>query len=149
MHNDQNAHIYHYIFFMSQNICISKLCGTSNTLTMDKEGSVDDEDDASNDDIVKNLEDESCFNMGMSREEKIFVRRPWCTSLIIKFIGRRIGYQYLLKRLQAMWRIQSSITLIDLLNNFFIVCFRAKEDYDTALFDGTWLVGDHYLHVQK
>lgn len=31
--------------------------------------------------------------------------------------------------------------------SFFV--FRTKEDYDTALFNGPWLVGDHYLHVQR
>lgn len=48
-----------------------------------------------------------------------------------------------------MWRIQSSVCLIDLLNDFFIVRFKAKEDYDTALLDGPWLIADHYLHVQR
>lgn len=48
-----------------------------------------------------------------------------------------------------MWIIQSSITLNDLPKDFFIVCFRAKEDYDIARFDGPWLVCDHYLHVQR
>lgn len=109
----------------------------------------DDDDDASDDDVVEDLGDDYCFSMGMSRQEKISARRPWRTTLIIKLVGRRIGYRYLLNRLQAMSRIQSSISLMDLPNDFYIIRFRTTEDYNTALLDGSWLIGDHCLHVQR
>lgn len=48
-----------------------------------------------------------------------------------------------------MWRVQASISLIDLPNDFFIVRFTLKEDYNIALFKGPWPVGDHYLYVQR
>lgn len=48
-----------------------------------------------------------------------------------------------------MWKVQSTITLIDLPNDFFTARFKSKEDYNTALFNGPWLVGDHYRHVQR
>lgn len=82
--------------------------------------SVDDEYDASDDDVIEDLEYESCFSMGMSRQEKIAARRSWRTSLIIKLVGRRIGYQYLPRRLHAIWIIQSTISRNDLSNDFFI-----------------------------
>ena len=31
---------------------------------------------------------------------------------------------------------------------FFIVRFDIPQDYQHALMDGPWFVGDHYLHVQ-
>lgn len=64
-------------------------------------------------------------------------------------IGGRIGYQFLLKKLQAMQRIQHEFDLIDLNNDFFIVRLTNKEDYKTALLGGPWMIGNHYLHVQR
>lgn len=48
----------------------------------------EDEDDVSDDDVVEDLGDESCFSMGMARQEKIEARRPWRTSLFIKLYSR-------------------------------------------------------------
>lgn len=57
--------------------------------------------DVSDDDVVDEG-GETWFGIGMTMEEKIATRRPWRNSLIIKLVGRSIGYQYLLKRIQAM-----------------------------------------------
>lgn len=35
-----------------------------------------------------------------------------------------------------MWRMQSEATLIDLINNFFIVRLHYREEYERALLDG-------------
>lgn len=74
----------------------------------------------SNDDIIKECEDETCIGVGMTHEEKLETRRPWLNSLIIKLVGRSIGYHYLWRHFQAMWRTQAEPLLIDLGNNFFI-----------------------------
>lgn len=37
----------------------------------------------------------------------------------------------------------------DLSNNFFLVKLHKKEEYDKALLDGPWMIGDNYLYVQK
>lgn len=85
--------------------------------------------------------------MSMTREEKIISRRQLRRSVIIKMIGKRIGYHYLSKRLQALWNMQSTTMLIELPNGFYIVKFTNEQDYFKALLDG-WTFGDHYLHVQ-
>lgn len=59
---------------------------------------------------------------------------------------RTIGYQFLLGRLQAMWRTQHDFACIDLCNDFFIARFSNKQDYDVALFNSPWVFSDHYLH---
>lgn len=61
----------------------------------------------SDDDIIEEGEDMTCFEIGMTREEKVEARRPWTNSLIIKLVERSIGYHYLLCRLQAIWRTQA------------------------------------------
>lgn len=41
----------------------------------------------------------------------------------------------------------TSNTLIDLSNVFFIVKFTHNLDYNMTLLNGSWIIGDHYLHV--
>lgn len=68
------------------------VCGQSSTSAMATEDPNYNDDDASDDDIVEDLGDVSCFSMGMTKQEMIAARRPWRTSLILKLVGRRIGY---------------------------------------------------------
>lgn len=85
---------------------------------------------------------------GMTKEEKIEARRPWKLSVIIKLVGRSIGYPFLLKKIQIVWKIQQKLSLIDLSNDFFIVKFTSEQDYEMALLNSPWMIGKHYLHVQ-
>lgn len=58
--------------------------------------------DVSDDDVIKEGEDETWFGIGITNEEKIEARRPWRNSLIVKLIGRSIGYHHVWKRIHAM-----------------------------------------------
>lgn len=62
----------------------------------------DDEGDLSDDDVVEEGDFQTWFGIGMMKEEKREARWPWRNSLIIKLVGRSIGYQFLLRRIQAM-----------------------------------------------
>lgn len=84
--------------------------------------------------------------MDITKEEKKATRRSWRFSVIIKLIGKTIGYHYLLRRVQSTWKPQAPITLIDLSNDFYIVRLSNAHDFETALFDGRWMIGEHYLH---
>lgn len=70
-------------------------------------------------------------------------------SLIIKLMGKSVGYRFLFRKLQAMWRIQNSFTLINLSNDYYIVRFSNKQDYDMAFLNGPWVINDHYLQVRR
>lgn len=67
-------------------------------------GEEEDDADVSDDDVVKEGAKQTWFGMGMMGQEKIEARRPWRNNLIIKLIGRFIGYHYLLKRIPTMWK---------------------------------------------
>lgn len=84
----------------------------------------------SDDDVVEVADDDTWFGVGRTREEKIKARRPWRNSLIIKLVGRSIGYHYLYKRIQAMWGTQDDPMLIDLGFDYFIVKLGRQEEYD-------------------
>lgn len=77
------------------------------------------------------------------------MRKPWKQSLIIKLVGKRVGYQVLLQRIHVMWQPKHHFSLIDSPNEFFIIKFSSRDDYDVALYNGPWMIKDHYLHVQR
>lgn len=76
-------------------------------------------------------------------------RKPWKYYVIIKVVGKKIGYHYLYIKLQAMWKLPSSFMLIDLANDFFIVKLSNKQEQDMAIIHGPWMIADHYIHVRK
>lgn len=76
--------------------------------------STQNEGEVSDDDVIEEEDDETCFSIGMTRAEKIKARRPWLNCLIVKLVGRSIGYHYLWRRIQATWRTQDDPLLIDL-----------------------------------
>lgn len=52
-------------------------------------------------------------------------------------------------KLQYIWAKKGTIHVMDLSNDFFMVRYEDEGDYKHALFDGPWLVLDHYLLVQR
>lgn len=46
-----------------------------------------------------------------------------------------------------MWKMETEPMLIDLSNDFYIVKLYKREEYERALLDGLWMIGN--LHVQK
>lgn len=101
------------------------------------------------DDLIEEGDDESCFGIEMTREEKMETRRPWRNSVIIKLVGRSIKYHYLWRRIRVMWRTQVEPLLIDLANDFFIVKLGRREEFIRALSERPWMIRDNYLHVQR
>nr|GME21591.1 uncharacterized protein LOC109157058 [Ipomoea batatas] len=49
-------------------------------------------------------EDPTYPTIRLSAEENKRIREPWRQTLIIKVIGRKVGYAYLMRRLNSMWR---------------------------------------------
>ncbi|XVE49009.1 hypothetical protein DITRI_Ditri01bG0047500 [Diplodiscus trichospermus] len=94
-------------------------------------------------------EDKECPIIMVSKKEKARLRRPWRQTLIVKVLGRSIGYNYLLRRIKALWMPKAQIELVAIDNDYFIVKFESKEDYDFAKFEGPWMVMDHYLIVKE
>ena len=90
---------------------------------------------------------EETWEIRMLTELKRKLANLWQTSIIIKLMGRQLGYLALQTKLAGIWRPTGKWTLIDIGYGFFIVRFNLSQDYQHALMDGPWFVGDHYLHV--
>ena len=80
-------------------------------------------------------------------QDKIYA--PWWSSIIIKVIGKSFGYRNLLTCLGGIWKPKGKFSMIDLGYDFFLVKFSILEDYQKALEQGPWFVGENYLLVRK
>ncbi|KAI9084364.1 hypothetical protein K1719_033706 [Acacia pycnantha] len=83
-----------------------------------------------------------------SEKMKKRLYKAWHQAVIVKLLGRSIGYKLLLSILQAMWAKKGVISLINVGNGFFVVKFTNREDFSNALTGGPWMVFDHYLIVR-
>ncbi|XP_031091112.1 uncharacterized protein LOC115996110 [Ipomoea triloba] len=92
---------------------------------------------------------ERCPVIKLSKEEKKALHRPLKLALIIKVLGRKVGYNYLLSRIKALWRPKSRMDLVALENEYFVVRFGSIDDYNYAKLGSPWMVMDHYLIVKE
>lgn len=75
--------------------------------------------------------------------------KPWMNTIVVKFLGRSMGYRALCNRLNDLWRTLQGFTVIDLENDFFLVRFKSEIDAQYALTQGPWTTLGHYLTVQQ
>lgn len=101
-----------------------------------------EEDDGDENDL-------ECPTIKVSPDEKRYLRGRRSQSLIIKLLGHTVGYTFLVRRLKALWRIKSLMDVIDVGHDVYVVRFMSKEEYERALFDGPWIIADHYLAVSR
>ncbi|KAJ8767074.1 hypothetical protein K2173_012632 [Erythroxylum novogranatense] len=73
----------------------------------------------------------------------------WSKAVVVKLLGRRIGFQALNSRLHALWKPSGPLKLIDLEQEFFLVKFLEDSDFMHALTDGPWLIYGQALSVQR
>lgn len=69
-------------------------------------------------------------------------------TLVVKLIGRYVGFTALLNRIQALWKPICHVQLMDLDNNYYLVRFGNKGDLERVLMGGPWVMFGHYLSVQ-
>ncbi|KAI9116726.1 hypothetical protein K1719_012384 [Acacia pycnantha] len=75
--------------------------------------------------------------------------RPWMNSLIIKLLGLSVPKHVLIDRVRRMWKPRQPLKVVPLSNDYYIVSFSSMEDRDYALYEGPWMIDDHYLLVQR
>ncbi|KAI9115824.1 hypothetical protein K1719_013493 [Acacia pycnantha] len=128
-----------------------------------KEGRAEDvaalTDDSMSDDEPEEVED--CEPLCVIREDpnrnfpsfsfsekmKRRLYKAWDKAVIVKLLGRNIGYKVLLSILQSLWAKKGVISLINIGNGFFVVKMTNRDDYFNALTSAPWMLFDHYLTV--
>ncbi|CAI0427410.1 unnamed protein product [Linum tenue] len=74
---------------------------------------------------------------------------PWKRTLVVRLLGRSIGYSTLCNRLKALWRPSTAMEIFALDDDCFLVKLGNDNDYFSALSGGPWVIFDHYLVVQQ
>lgn len=114
------------------------------TIHPDEEGSISDNEDGG-----EQIEEEGYPQIKLSREEKARLRRPLRQTLIAKVLGRTIGYNYLFRRINSLWKPKAKIEMVAMENDYYIVKFASIDDYEFAKYEGPWMIMDHYLITKE
>ncbi|XP_061354018.1 uncharacterized protein LOC133298705 [Gastrolobium bilobum] len=77
------------------------------------------------------------------------MRKPWEKALIVKLLGKKIGVEFMKKKINVLWARKGKINVTDIGNDFFVVQFSEKDDLNFALNGGPWIVLGHYLSLRK
>lgn len=56
------------------------------------------------------------------------IRQPQVNTLIVRLLGKSIGYRLLCTRVKNLWGLQDDFTAVDLGNNYFLFKFSSQED---------------------
>jgi hypothetical protein len=72
---------------------------------------------------------------------------PWKDAIVVKLLGKNIGYHTMRERLQKTWRTQGGFEIMDNDNGFFMVKFDEAADKEKVITGGPWLIFDHCLAV--
>ena len=90
------------------------------------EAEVDSDDDESNPKA-------GVIAMNIPGERKASIRAKWTKALIVKVVGKALGYQFLFSKLMALWKPSGRLDCIALGKDFFLTQFSLKEDYARVL----------------
>ncbi|KAL4283320.1 hypothetical protein GQ457_16G016290 [Hibiscus cannabinus] len=69
-------------------------------------------------------------------------------TIVLKLLGRRIGYATLKTKIHELWKPAHEIKLMDIENDYFLAIFRSHDDFLTVLAGGSWTIFGHYLTIE-
>ena len=70
-------------------------------------------------------------------------------SLIVKLLGKKLRFHAMANWIRRAWAKGGDVKILDLIDEFFLIQFTDEGDYKHALFEGPWLIADHFLLVQR
>ncbi|KAE8692437.1 hypothetical protein F3Y22_tig00110833pilonHSYRG00051 [Hibiscus syriacus] len=93
--------------------------------------------------------DDSGLFLKISFSEKVHeqIDISMSNTIIVRLLGRTIGFNTLLSRIHALWKPIGEIQLVDLDINYFLVRFEDERDFANVLTEGPWTISGNYLTV--
>ncbi|PNX77058.1 hypothetical protein L195_g033019, partial [Trifolium pratense] len=73
---------------------------------------------------------------------------PWKDALVVKLLGKNLGYGTMKQKLESVWRLAGAFELMHVGNAFYMVKFDSAEDKNKVISGGPWMIYDHYLAVR-
>jgi len=82
-------------------------------------------------------------------EQSVFQQlcTPWKDAIVVKLLGKNLGYHTMRERLQKTWRTQGGFEIMDNDNGFYMVKFDEAADKENVIIGGPWLIFNHCLAV--
>lgn len=77
------------------------------------------------------------------------MRKPWHTLLIVKLLGKVLGFKALSIKVQQLWHFKGNYNIIYLGNGYFLLKFQKKAYYNHVLEGGPQIIVGHYLTVRQ
>ncbi|KAJ8762737.1 hypothetical protein K2173_012229 [Erythroxylum novogranatense] len=71
----------------------------------------------------------------------------WQQALIVKVLGRSIGYKALYTRIHQLWKPKGALNILDLGSEYFLIQFTTDDGRTNVLANGPWMIKGHYLTV--
>ncbi|OMO55430.1 hypothetical protein COLO4_35995 [Corchorus olitorius] len=98
--------------------------------------------------LVKSIDGSSAINISLSSDEKSQLHAKWQLSLIVKVFGKKVGFKFLVFKLEQIWKIKNPPAVIYLGEDFFLLKFHNEDDYNYVLKEGPWFIAGHFLTVR-
>ncbi|KAL6534886.1 hypothetical protein OROGR_013561 [Orobanche gracilis] len=110
--------------------------------------------------IVENLVKKGVMSLELVYENRLFpvfdfeptayanICKPWEDCLVVKLIGKQIGYGALCEKLRSLWQQMGGYEVRDIHHGYFLVKFDLETDKERVIKGAPWLVYDHYLLVK-
>lgn len=77
-----------------------------------------------------------------------FWQEPWKDALVVKLLGKSLGFHTLRYILQHLWKFKGGFEIIYIGNIFFMVKLDLEGDQSTVMKDDPWVIFNHYLTVK-
>ncbi|KAK8980438.1 hypothetical protein V6N11_028999 [Hibiscus sabdariffa] len=81
-------------------------------------------------DVVRTVID-GMISIQFSERVHSLVEKSFDRTIVLKLLGRRIGYATLKNKVIDLWKPKAGFKLMDTENDYFLVSFRSHEDYRT------------------
>ncbi|KAK8564737.1 hypothetical protein V6N12_058320 [Hibiscus sabdariffa] len=126
-----------------------KLLGSDSTKhPMETEEALEDDDiEILEGDVIRSMVD-GVISIEFSERIQTLAVKSLDQTVVVKLLGRRIGYETLRNKMYELWKSEQPFKLMDIENGYFIVTFRSHLDFLHVLTDGPWLVFGHYLTIE-
>ncbi|OMO81305.1 reverse transcriptase [Corchorus capsularis] len=124
-----------------------KVRGVSRAKTFDEEdrfGALD-----MNDGLIEISTKDSWPAIRTTPKLREFLHKKWRNCLIVKLLGRNIGFKTLENKVMGLWKPMGDLELIELGEGYFIAKFYLEDDMKFALEEGPWVIFGHYLTVSR
>lgn len=95
------------------------------------------------------LKEDGVLEIEVSDKEILEWSEQWKQTLIINVLGKKVNFRALEFKLNRDWARTGKIKIIDMPRGYYAVQFVELADYNHALFEGPWMIADHYILVQR